>query len=276
MSAEELSEVLEATEAPARPWWGRYDLDEGQTGMQWRIGPLQLQARRWRQEWRLAWREGEDPLSTTLEHGPLDELDEEGHTVARYAFSDSSRGLYLKPRLADRPVVVRPDIPLYVPGGEETVIYVSTSIWVQVMNAEETATLTEIPSYRPSDSWFGPNTREGELCYASRSLARLRLDEVIQRPHRVVSPVTVRNKAEDALLIERLSVPVPLLPLYASRQNQLWTQPMVMERSADGKQGALKLEEMQLPAGLEVTRISEARQEPPKHGLLRALESLFA
>lgn len=276
MSVEELNEVLEATEEQTRPWWGRYDLQDGQRGLHWRIGPLHLQARRWRQEWRLAWREGEDPLDTALDHGVLDELDETDCSVARFAFGDSSRGLALRPRLADRPVVVRPDIPLYVPPGEETVIYVSTSVWVEVMNAEETVTLTEIPSYRPSDSWFGLNTREGELCYASRSLARLRLDEVVQRPHRVVSPVTVRNQAVDALLIERLSVPVPLLPLYASKQNQLWTQPMVMERSSDGKQGALKLEEMRLPDGLEVARISPARKEPPKQGLFRTLESLFA
>ncbi|MEA5445327.1 hypothetical protein VCB98_05805 [Gammaproteobacteria bacterium AB-CW1] len=276
MSAEELTAIMDVSETHTRPWWGRYDLPEGQNGFRWKIGPLHLQARRWRQEWRLAWREGKDPLDANLEFLDLDEIDESDCKLARFAFRESERGLTLRPRLADRPVVVRPDTPLFIPPGEETIIYVSTSVWIEVLTLGESTPLCEIPSYRPSDSWFGSNTREGELCYATRSLARLRLDEVVQRPHRVVSPVTVRNQAEDALLIERLSVPVPLLPVYASNTHQLWTQPMVMERSADGKQGALKLEEMQLPSGMEATRVSEARQLPEKQGLFRTLESLFA
>lgn len=276
MSGTELSEVLEVTETPSRPWWGHYPLAEGDNGLFWQIGPLSLQARRWRQEWRLAWREGRDPLDTALSFSGLSELDETGCSVARFAFRESGRGLTLRPRLADRPVVVRPDTPLYIPPREETIIYVSTSAWVQVLVDDGGGALTEIPSYRPSDSWFGLNTREGELCYASRSLARLRLEEIVQRPHRVVSPVTIRNRAGDALLIERLSVPVPILPLYASAEHQLWTQPMAMERSVDGKQGTLKLEEMRLPDGMEVTKVGEARQLPEKQGLFRALESLFA
>jgi len=266
--------------AESRPWWGDYLLPEGRNGMRWQIGPLHLQARWWPQEWRLAWHHDGDPLETAVEYRPMDEIEEAvGMTTSRYAVSRAPRQLRLLPRVADRSVVVRPDIPLYLPSGEETVIYVSTSVWIQLATVDEqsnrTVILNEMPGYRPSDSFFGANTREGDVCYASRSLARLRMEDVIQRPHRVLTPLTVRNKGEDSLLIERLSVPLPLLTLYASGNQQLWTQPLTMERGNDGKDGALKLEEMQLPESMQVKKLSDPRETPDKQGLLRALDRLL-
>jgi len=264
--------------AESRPWWGDYALPEGTNGMHWRIGPLHLQARWWPQEWRLAWYHEDDPLDTAVNHSYMDEIEEvPDMSLARYALGKAPRRIRLTPRVADRSVVVRPDSPLYVPPGEETVIYVSTSVWVQIeaVDDQRIIPLGERPGYRPSDSFFGSNTREGEVCYASRSLARLRMEDVVQRPHRVLTPVTVRNKGEDELLIERINVPLPLLTLYASNTQQLWTQPLTMERGGDGREAALKLEEMRLPASMQVTRLSEPREMPGKQGLFRALDRLL-
>ncbi|MCP1726798.1 hypothetical protein J2T60_000763 [Natronospira proteinivora] len=261
-----------------RPWWGDYPMDPEQRGMSWHIGPLRLQARWWPQEWRLAWHYGDDPLDTSVEHAGLDDIEAfPDMTLARYALGKAPSCLRLVPRVADRSVVVRPDIPLYVPPGEETVIHVSTSVWVQVqaVEGEKVVALGEMPGYRPSDSFFGANTREGDVCYASRSLARLRMEDVVQRPHRVLTPVTVRNKGEDSLLIERINVPLPILTLYASANHQLWTQPLTLERGRDGKEGALKLEEMRLPASMQVRVLSEPREVPDKQGLFRALDRLL-
>lgn len=266
--------------AESRPWWGDYPLSKDRTGLRWQIGPLHLQARWWPQEWRLAWHHDGDPLDTAVDYQDNGEIEEvKGQVVGRYALSKAPRTLRLMPRVADRSVVVRPDIPLYLPPSEETVIYVSTSVWIQVEAVEgdgsRVVPLNEMPGYRPSDSFFGSNTREGDVCYASRSLARLRMEDVVQRPHRVLTPVTVRNKGEDALLIERISVPLPLLTLYASANQQLWTQPLTMERGKEGKEGALKLEEMQLPESMQVKKLSEPRETPDKQGLFRALDRLL-
>lgn len=263
----------------SRPWWGDYSLPEGHHGMAWRIGPLHLLARRWGREWRLAWRNEDDALDATLAFDSLPDVDDSDCTVERYAFRETGRGLRLVPRVADRSVVVRPDIPLYIPAGESAEVFVSTSVWVEIHALDEAGVcgkvLTALPAYRPSDSWFGPNTREGDLCYASRSLARLQLEDVVQRPHRILSPVTIWNRGEDHLLIERLNVPLPMLAVHASDRGQLWTQPVVIERGKAGGYGTLKLDEIRLPEELKLEKLSEPREIQGRQGLFRALDRLF-
>src|SRR5690625_5517561 len=72
----------------------------------------------------------------------------------------------------------------------------------------------EIPTKILSDTWFGPNTQMGTLCYASKTYTRSSRQEVTPRPHRAVTPVTVRNQSEELLSIDKLSIPVPHLALY--------------------------------------------------------------
>ena len=55
-------------------------------------------------------------------------------------------------------------------------IYVSTPLWVRVDVHDPPQFLQEIPVIRPSDTWFGPSTREGELGYAGRTHGRLNFE----------------------------------------------------------------------------------------------------
>lgn len=66
---------------------------------------------------------------------------------------------------------------------------------------------------RPSDTWFGPTTSEGEPCYASKTVCRLRVEDVPLRPHRCLTKVTLRNRADDSLSLDRLKLPVNALAL---------------------------------------------------------------
>ncbi len=262
-----------------RRWWGGFELEVGAV-RRWRIGPLELLARRWRNEWRLAWRYGDDPLEATLEFGEIDAEDfpsaeEEGWKIARFGLRDTEPSLHLAPRGADRPVVVRTELPFYLPAGEESLLYVGSAAWINISAGEAGPKLLELPAYRPSDTWFGPNTREGDLCYASRSLGRLRFEDVTQRPHRILSRILLRNLGDDPFLIERISLPVPILNLHLGQDHQLWTQPLVMERSAEGKQGRLSLDEGTFPEGVDPTPLVEARDQSERHVLKRALDRLF-
>jgi hypothetical protein len=164
-------------------------------------------------------------------------------TATRYSFRAARSELHVRPALPDRPVVVRPEEPVVVSAGETMTMYVSMPLWVAVEYVSESAAgggdptlLFEHPSHRPSDTWFGPSTREGSLCYALRTSGRTRLDDVPRRFHRAVTPLQVENRAQAPLPVERIQVPAPHLALYASDDGLLWTPAidLVHEREEEG------------------------------------------
>ena len=98
------------------------------------------------------------------------------------------------------------------------------------------------PIVRPSDTWFGPNTQAGELCYAARMTARLHLENVSVQPGRAISAVHVHNRSTSALDVHRIKIPVESLSLFASADGHLWTESLSLERSASSNDATVRLE----------------------------------
>lgn len=159
-------------------------------------------------------------------------VDDKRHeaTVDRFPFHRTDGSVTVFPALADRPVVVRPETPLHLLSSEAARLYVSTPLWVGIDVGEDARKLHEIPSYRPSDTWFGPSTREGELCYATRTNGRLNLEMLPRRLHRAITPLHVRNRSSEAMLLERLQLPVQYLSLYQGENSYLWTQAVTVQQ----------------------------------------------
>ncbi|MBU6509783.1 MAG: hypothetical protein KGL98_08680 [Gammaproteobacteria bacterium] len=267
--------TVESGSGPAR-WWGEFTLPSDGMG-RWQIGPLQLWVQRLAGEWRVAWRAGEElmqPLAEVSLPLPI-ERPPASMQISRFSFADSAKVLRLVPALADRPVVVRPELPLFIPAGESTTMFVSTPIWVRIFAGYGAEPLLEIPSLQPSDTWFGPDTRIGELCYASRTLAHTRIEEIIPRPHRAITPVRIRNHANSVLAIERLSVPVPLLTLSANAQGYFWTQSVTLERRLRDDKALLQLGDMTVPGSATLQSVCGPRQYEDERTVLRALSRFF-
>ena len=232
------------------PWWGTVSLNEG-SGGRWDVGPSTLWLYRSANEWRLFCRLPSDPaavdpmLNRSQRIVPLPapdlaellEATDDRLQVSRYSFRRTEAPISLQPALADRPVVSRPEHPLFVPPEESVTLYLSTPLWVRIELAESERRLQDVPSFRMSDTWFGASTVEGELCYATRTAGRLRLDNLPRRYHRAVTPLRIKNMATDALALERVQLPVQHLALYTTPSNQLWTQAVTMTRS-EGREGA--------------------------------------
>jgi hypothetical protein len=161
--------------------------------------------------------------------------------VKRFGFRKASGQLELRPALADRPVVVNPEIPFALPAGEETSLYVSVSLWLQIHTGNPASLLLEEPVFRPSDTWFGPSTMEGELCYAGRTGARLNLENLTVRPQRAICAVRIRNRAATLLPLQRLKLPAPNLSLFTSAEGHLWTEALTLDRDQDGELASLRL-----------------------------------
>lgn len=221
-------------------WWGSYAIDEGAAGY-WAAGGFEMWACRTAREWQVHTTAGDDPgADARAVEVPTQRPAPEGWTLHRYAFRETKPDLKVLPVPADRGVVIRPDVPLFVPPKEECTLYISTPLWV-TLSPGTSSPVMDLPCYRPSDTWFGPDTRVGEMCYASRTRATRELDQVTRLPHRAISVVRIRNRAATPLEFARIMLPVVNLSLYADAAGHLWTEAVTLEREADGDFAGMQL-----------------------------------
>lgn len=255
-------------------WWSAQDVPVDHI-LDCRLGPLHLRLHHGHGEWRLALshaEENDEPTAAEIASQPgelpIDDCE-------RILLARADARLTLKPVLADRPVVVRPRQVVILPGGEETVMYMSTPVSVRLEVGEPPALLREVPLMRQSDTWFGPSTREGELCYSGKTNARHELAEVPLRVHRALTPVRIHNRASSALPLEKISLPVPLLSLYGDAAGYLWTQRVALVRTSDTDMAALKVEDKPPAEAGQVALVSGPRELQGRGGLVRAFSVLF-
>jgi hypothetical protein len=275
---------LPRTPAP-RPFWGAFDVPEEEAGC-WRVGPLTLWVENRRLEWRLTSRTAPTGREGALANAavsitipcPAAEIPPPGPgvDVRRFGFSHDSGALRVTPLLADRPVVARPDLPFFLPAGEAITIYVSTPLWMRLAVGEPPRELQELPIVRPPDTWFGPSTQVGELCYATRSTARLRLEDQPLRAERAVTAATLRNRHGAAVLVERLNLPVPYLSLFEDAHGGLlWTQPITVEIDGPGTPSRVELGHGPPPEAPGARFVQGPRLHAERNVLLRAFGFLF-
>lgn len=218
-------------------WWGTCLIAEGRAHC-WRIGALNVRVENLMREWRFIaqWdRDPLDPRADLEEDLPLDgptpapELGERGRKVHRFAAVDGEDHVRVDVLLADRPVVVRPEVPFHVLAGDTARVYVSTPVWLRFSTAKGQL-LLDLPSFRPSDTWYGSSTRDGELCYSSLTHARLLHEELVVRANRAITELTLINRGKSPLLMERIKVPVPHLQVLHDPNGGLWTRPITATR----------------------------------------------
>ena len=269
--------MTNSTQMPAS-WWGRFMLDIGQC-KKWQVGPLTLIVRHLNGEWQVAHErtEGFSSQEVNWDISDTDQLPESMKEYSRFIFRDTSGQLSVNPILADRPIISRPITPFTLTAGEEVTLYVSMPLWI-VLTAGTTPdkVLKEIAIQRPSDTWFGPSTLEGELCYASTTHCRLNLEELPQRPHRAITPVVIRNQANTNLSLERLNLPAPLLSLYTCSNGQLWTPQVTLIREKDGDMAELKIDNKPPEQAGLIQQLSKPRNKSDNSVLFRAFNAVFS
>lgn len=261
-----------------RPWWGTYELSVGHVA-RWQLGPLSLSIQRLQQEWRVGFERMAEPVDAPFSVSVGKEVEEPltFENLRRFAMAETSATLMVSPALADRPVIVRPNDPVSIVPRSTAVVYMSTPLWIRIEIGEPPVTLVEVPSLQPSDTWFGPSTREGELCYASRTTGRLQLSSVLCEPHRAISVVTIKNDADTLLAVERFRLPVDYLAVYESPDGFLWTDDVQLTRTGDKESAALKLEPRSWRrAHGDAHMVSKPRMEVSENAVVRAFGSFLS
>ncbi|MFT6926625.1 MAG: hypothetical protein ACJAZP_002244 [Psychromonas sp.] len=255
------------------PWWGEVNLNKDSC-LRLDIGPLSVAIEHSDYEWRIhSQREKEIDTDDNRLQKIIGQFSPCHYSdVARYIVNSSNNSLQLLPALADRPVVCRPVSPINLEAGASVILYVSTPIYVKIsLVNHKTTLLQELATQRLSDTWFGPSTRSGELCYASITSGRLDLQKLPYRILRATTALMIQNNADDNLLFERVALPAPLLSLYAAKNGQLWTQNITLTREDDGDFTQLKLGKA--PPN---TLLVNGPRENAGHGqLIRAFSAIF-
>ena len=259
------------------PWWGDFRLPVNDS-LRWAIGSFALQVLRREKEW-LVWHQktaetvAEDE-GWSLEQNLCQSMDE--GDVQRHVFSRTEELLSIYPRLADRPVVVKAAKPLHIQSGQQIDIYVSTPLWFAVAVHQGKVELQEVPIVRPSDTWFGPSTLAGELCYASTTQGRLYLTDLPQRPHRAISPVKIKNQADKPLLLTQFSLPAPYLSLFDTGQAGLWTEAITLLNDDDTDMAKVAFSDNPPTPHNKAKKIVKARQKKDRNMLLNTFSTLFS
>ena len=256
-------------------WWGEYEVGKNKT-LRWQIGPKILWISRDQQEWRIASIEAQDLLDSRLIVAETTkEPDGDDIDVWRFAVQSESNAVRLVPALPDRSLVVKTTKPIYIPSMEEAILFVSIPLWLRIYVGKGSADLMDSAIVRPSDTWFGPNTMKGDLCYASQTSARLHIENLPLRPHRSITSVRIRNNSTLKLHIERLKIPVNNLSLFASEQGHLWTEALTLERVEDTDRANVQLDKK--PTLIkESTLVTQPRTKISKGFLLDAFGGLLA
>jgi len=258
-------------------WWGSFSIDADSV-LRWRVGPMRMWLARTDREWRVAHERGSDPFESALEAAELcrDGCESSpGAVRVRFGFRSTTDMFRVLPALPDRALIVRPEEPIHLPSGEESILFISIPLWIGIHTGAPSTPLYETPIFRPSDTWFGPPTVAGGSCYASGTRARSSLEDLALLPQRAVSVVRILNHADSELPLERIRLPSPNLSLFASQDGQLWTEAVTLERKEDGQSASIDLERG--PSGeIGPTELLVEPREPMERGLLmRAFDGLF-
>lgn len=265
------------TDNRATEWFGTWDFSEGET-RRCRIGPFTLWLTYGEGEWRFCGHMAPDRLDGSLEPLTPGEIPrDEDCTIGplRMGFGSAEGRVTLAPVCADRPLVVRPTHPFLLPAGQELTFFVSSILWLRVEVEAARSVLADVPLFRPSDTWFGPSPREGELCYDLTTSARLRRENLPDLPHRALSALTLRNGSPSDIVLEKLLLPAPNMSVFANDQGNLWTESARMSLTSREGQAGVKLEPRPHPSAGSVRLVSGPREKGTRGFLTRALGGLL-
>jgi len=262
-------------------WWGRQTIEPQRTDL-WQLGPLCLWIQPLLGRWRLTWTYSADWLDSRVRivpgsGGETPPADAQQIYCVSGAGASPRADLLFVPALAARPLITRLATPLHILPGETTHLYIVSPLSLRVAMADSGRLLHEIPTFRPSDTWFGPISPAGELCYASPVPAFLELREVPLRLQCAISAVSIRNAGREALRLDRINVPLPRLSLFYSPRTGFWTDAFSLICEDESDMASLRLERQPPPEANPNQFVAGPRvnQAPNAASVVRAFTRLF-
>lgn len=255
-------------------WWGVFSFDLLEQRC-WSIGERAILIKRKATEWNTWNIESEEEDSDIVVSNGMNFNIDNNLINGRFLEKSTSEILKVFPLLADRTVIARPSSPLTILAGEKIQLYISTPIWFYAETFPGGKSIVDLPFWRPSDSWFGSSTIDGQLCYAKYTSAKTQVEELDLHSHHATTSIIVVNNHKKALIINRVNVPVNHLHLYSDEQNQLWTSRISIEIEDESADVELIIEKGFSAEFNPLTFISNPRLKPSQGKLIRRISNLF-
>lgn len=183
----------------------------------------------------------------------------------RFICKPGENSIEIRPVTGDRPFVIKPSQPVQILGNESAIIYVSTALWIGVAIGKNKTPLTRIAIQQPSDTWIGPDTLSGQLCYASRTAGRLDKNLLPKKPYRAFTQVKIENKADSPLKLEKFVLPSPNLSLFSDTSGMLWTETVTLERNEKKVEASVSIGKS-APTDIGPSKLVNGPIEPLKSG----------
>jgi hypothetical protein len=243
------------------------------------VGALELYINLLENEWRFRHcyvSEDETGIEKPIQLALLDTMEKEDLQPMRYICSDDINTLQIRPKLANKSIVAKPYIPVFLPSKQTVTIYISTPLSLALFLDKQKIPFLEIPTIKLSDTWFGPKPHIGELCYSSRFSGRISLSELPKRASRIITPVKVTNNGADNLKLEKISIPCDYLAVYLSQKNELWTPTLSILRETDQNKTQVTIDKILHPALEGAKRIGEPKIGDQTRLLAKTLDMLFS
>ncbi|MDC8831068.1 DUF432 domain-containing protein [Alteromonas gilva] len=255
-------------------WWGQFTFSPDEIKC-WRIGERCIAIKRGLHEWTV-WNKQTYPEQSEVVICNCVQPDENFDDVdyQRFMVKQTGDTLIIEPSLADRAMIVRPSKPIIVMPDEEVRLYVSTPMWMTVLLPNREEPMTDIPFWRPSDSWFGSSTMRGDICYAKYTEAKMDRSRLENRSHRAFTTVTIKNDQEDPLSIQRLNLPVPALKLYIDQDQQFWTEQVNIVQRTEHSSPVSHVKQSLPEDPQSMVLVSESREMSKKPSFLSTIKSL--
>jgi hypothetical protein len=247
--------------------WQPHRIEQGQC-IEAQVGPLQLWLRRKGDEVHIASerRTGSENLLKITVPKLLDAQEPDDLDWGRWVYEKCNE-VVLTPVTPDRPVVVRPEVPVRIPPGQQALFFVRIPLWIRISVGDgEKIQLCEKASVKLSNIWFG-DPMSGELCYSLRSRARRNISDSQVEPHRAVCPVTICNTAISQVEIERFCLHVAHLSVYLG-VSRLWTNGVQINFKGEDEISLLEYSKNP-PAYEAIEKVLSEPRTPVKKSLLK-------
>jgi hypothetical protein len=181
-------------------------------------------------------------------------------------WSESSDAMIsIRPGLPDRPVVVSPELPFFLPPRETARIYVRIPLVVMISARDVGGIVThlgEFPTEVLSDTWWGGFT-EGTLAYWLETSARRAMSKDLFDPSLAVCPLVLINESDEALPIDQFAVRVAYLTLFG-RGPAVWTDEVHVRYRGQQEESEISYSGKIPEVAGDVEKIGSYREHPPR------------